>query len=243
MASTNWTDLQAKASADFDPVPPDTYEAQIVEAKASQTGDGSKTMFSVKFNVTSGPFLNRKLWNNFTVSPDNPNALGFFFKHMAALGLSKAYFDALPSNEQVAQDLVGRTATLRVEQREWPVGSGTMRNDVKNIMAPQNGAGAPPVAAAGAPPMPGFSAPPPIPQAAPPVAQPPAAPAPIPPPAAVPPVPPPAPMPAVPQPAPVAATPPGMDPAQYQQFLAFQAAQAAAANGGAPATPQPQTPF
>lgn len=125
----NWGDLMSQAGSGFDPLPNDAYEVQVTEAKATSTAKG-KTMFKVTFTVTSGPFANRKLWSNLTVSPESPTALGIFFSQMAALGLTKDYFGTGPQPEQIATALVGKYATVTTVTREW---GGSIQNDVKTI--------------------------------------------------------------------------------------------------------------
>lgn len=131
----NWGDLMSQAGAGFEPLPANSYDVQVSEAEASKTAK-DKTMFKVTFTVLNGPFANRKLWSNLTVSPESPPALGIFFSQMAALGLTKDYFSTGPSPEAIAASLVGKQANVSVVQREW---GGSIRNDVKTIKPPRTG--------------------------------------------------------------------------------------------------------
>lgn len=139
MTTIPWSDLIASAGAGFEPLPNGDYDVQCQSAEATKSSNG-KDMFKCVFVVTAGPHAGRKIWNNFTISPENPNALGFFFQHMAALGLDRTYFAQNPSPEHVAQVLVGRVCRmgLACEFR-----AGQNRNNVTTIVS----AGA--VAAAG----------------------------------------------------------------------------------------------
>lgn len=226
MEEVNFGALLGAASADFDPVPDGDYECQVVEAKASTTSTG-KTMFVVKYNVLTGPHTNRKIFNNFTVSPENPNALGFFFRHMAAMGLTRDYFAQSPHPVHVAEALNGRRAKLKVGHREW---GGVMRNDVKDVMAPTGSVAAAPAQQAGVPQMPGAVAMPPA-AAAPVAPVAPVAPAPVAP-VAPPPV---APEPQYAAPAPVAAPP-------QPEYVAPPVAPAPVAPVAPPIAPTPVAP-
>ena len=128
----NFKDLMnaaADAGATYEPLPNGEYEAVVEEASHTQTSTG-KTMFKMTYKITSGPFANRKVWGNQTISPENPNALGYFFRAMAALGLDSDFFGAGPTPDQVTQHLVGRSCIVVLTQREW---NGEMRNEVKSL--------------------------------------------------------------------------------------------------------------
>ena len=173
------------AGGSFEPLPDGDYDCAI-ESANSKTSSNGKLMFECKFTVTSGPHNNRKIWNNFVISPENPNALSFFFQHMNVLGLGQDFFASNPPPEHVAQALVGRTCRLKVGRRTW---NGQIRNEVKAVMPAISGVGlGGPVmqgpAPAATPPQPAPAPPPPAPAPAPqPVAAqappPPSAPAPV----------------------------------------------------------------
>lgn len=155
MAQANFADLlKAAEDAGFSNCPPGTYDARVVAGEARTTGAG-KDMIVVKFEIVGGPHGGRKVPNNFVISPENANALGFFFRHMRALGLDSAYFAQNPSPAQVAADLVGRVCRIEVGTRVW---NGEEREDIKKIMAAEQSAAAPsPVSDAMAVPAPGTS--------------------------------------------------------------------------------------
>jgi Protein of unknown function (DUF669) len=150
----SWSDLKAAAGdAGFEPIPANTYDAVVDTASAKKASSG-KDMISVAFTVTGGPYDGRKVFTQLVLSPEKPTALGFFFRHMAALGLSDAYFAASPSLERVASDLAGRPCRVIVGIREW---QGSDRNEVSSILAPSGGVPAAPSLspADSAPPAPG----------------------------------------------------------------------------------------
>lgn len=136
MAQASFADLLKTAQdAGFSTCPPGTYDARIVASEVKSTAAG-KDMIVVKFEVTGGPNGGRKIPNNFVISPENANALGFFFRHMRALGLDNAYFAANPSVHQVANDLINKTCRIEVATRTW---NGEDREDIKRVMAPLGG--------------------------------------------------------------------------------------------------------
>lgn len=193
MGSVNYAQLLEESGGGIELLPDGDYDAVIDTAKVQNASNG-KVMFVCKFKVLTGPHAGKQFWNNFVISPDSPGALGFFFQHMATLGLGREFFAVNPPDEQVAQALVGRQA--RVTLGHGPV-KGEVRNQC-NGFKPMLGAAAAAPVAAGPAPAAGFPvAPAPVPQAPMPVA-----PAPVVAPAPAAPVAPPvAPMPVAPQPA------------------------------------------
>lgn len=140
MATANFSDLlKAAEDAGFSNCPPGTYEARVVAGEAKSTSAG-KDMIVVKFEIIGGPHGGRKVPNNFVISPENANALGFFFRHMRALGLDAAYFSQNPSPQQLATDLVGKVCQIEVGTRVW---NGEEREDIKSIKPVAAGAATP----------------------------------------------------------------------------------------------------
>jgi Protein of unknown function (DUF669) len=162
VTTLNWQDLQkAAGEAGFDPVPPAEYDVAVEAATVKSTSNGDKQMIATTFVIEGGAFDKKKIFNQFVISPDNPNALAFFFRHMSALGLGETYFASNPPLERVAGDLVGKRCRVKVSTRTW---NDTQRNQVDSVLpplGPQNAASAgsfqaPPVPSPGAPvsPMP-----------------------------------------------------------------------------------------
>jgi len=145
MSGFSFADLQNVAKeAGFDLVPDGEYEVVIDSGvKTKKTGNG-KDMIVVKFKLLPGQPAKGAVFNNFVISPESPNALAFFFRHMKALGLGDDFFAGNPTIEQVAKALEGRQARIEVGHREY---NGTDRNEVKNIKQSKtvNGNGAGPV--------------------------------------------------------------------------------------------------
>jgi len=225
MADIPWDDLMdAAGDSDFAPIPQGDYDVKIVNTEATKSST-DKPMWKITTQVLNGPHEGRKIFTQQTLTMDNPDALNIFFRQMAAAGLTGEFFKTKPSNERIAEALMGRQFRAKVTIREW---QGVPRNNIKawNPMGAQSGApgGPPPPPGAGA----GPGGPPPPPSGATP---PPAAPAP-PPAAAAPPAPPPPPAPPAPS-APPAAAPQTAAPAPAAPPPAAPAA---------PATPAPEQP-
>lgn len=146
---------QAEASGyTFSALPANEYDTKIASAEVRQTGTG-KNKIVVRFQVTSGPFSGRTVFNDFVLSPGNPNAMVIFFRQMAAMGLDGSYFAQNPPLSKVAADLNGREQRLRLGIRNW---QGVDRNSVLQIMAPAGGGNGVP----GGPVVTGTVLPPPV---------------------------------------------------------------------------------
>ena len=170
--SLNWGDLVADAGdgGNFAPIPDGDYDLKVVEAPHSITGTG-KTMFKLKAEVQTGAHAKRLLWDNLVISPENANAMGFFFRKMAALGLTREYFQSNPTNDQIASALKGRSFKAKVGSRVW---NGDTKNELSTYY-PATAGGTPQFQGAAATPPAAAPAPAAAPPAAP--AAPPAAPA------------------------------------------------------------------
>ena len=92
MSTVNWSDLvkEAGETASYEALPDGDYDLKVIAATATTTQTG-KTMFKLTTEVQSGPYAKRRIWDNLTVTTDNPKALGMFFRKMAALGLAREY--------------------------------------------------------------------------------------------------------------------------------------------------------
>jgi hypothetical protein len=117
VSSLNWADLvkdAGEATGNFEPLPDGDYDLKVVEAPAGTTSTG-KTMFKLKAQITSGPYANRFIWDNITISPENKNALGIFFSKMSALGIPREFFlNNNPSNAQIEATLQGRVFRAQI---------------------------------------------------------------------------------------------------------------------------------
>lgn len=247
-APINFGELLDSAGGGFEPIPKADYDVSVSSAEAAQSSTG-KLMFKIVYKIVGGPYNGRTIYNNITLTTDNPNALRMFFMNMKAMGLDESFFATSPAPSVVADALVGHSCRVTIDHREW---QGQVRENVKSLKPSTGGAGAVP-AVAGLPAAPPAAAP-----VATPAAPAPAAPAPAVAPPAAPPAPPAAPVipepvapaapepevappaPPAPEPEPVATAPVEQIPAGYEAIWSTMpdaAKQAILASQPAPAEP------
>jgi hypothetical protein len=94
-------------------------------------------MWTIKFEVAEGPKAGAKVWNRITLSPENHNALAFFFKDMAALGITMDVLQHDPSDQQIADMMMERLVWLKVGITQY---QGSDRNEIKGMRAYEGGA-------------------------------------------------------------------------------------------------------
>ena len=133
MGEINWQDLVSQAQSAGEIPPVGDYVAVVEHAEWAVTSTG-KDMLKVRYRIESGPEQGKALFDSMVISPDNPNALQFFFTKLHALGVDPTQF-ANVDNSTVAEMLIGRRATVKVSHREWPEGSGQQRTQVDSIAA------------------------------------------------------------------------------------------------------------
>lgn len=128
--SVNWGELMAGGAAEFQPVPKGNYDVFVDAAEPKQSTTG-KLMFALKYKIESGPQAGRTVFNNITLTTDNPNALRFFFLNMKAMNITQEFFAQNPSPSVIAQALIGQHCRIEVDHRPY---QGQMRENVKSIM-------------------------------------------------------------------------------------------------------------
>lgn len=113
----NWLEMHKHATTDLD----GEHPIVIVEATVAKTNDQSKDMIKFKAKVESGPFVDRPITGNFTVSPESPIAMRIMFSVWAILGLDAKFFAANPNAplQMIADRLVGRRAIGVLGVRDW----------------------------------------------------------------------------------------------------------------------------
>lgn len=145
MSGVSWASLRQTAEDATKPLGDGWYECVVETSEATVASTGSDMVKAV-LQVTDGPHSGRKLWTQFVFSPDNPNALIFFFRNMAAFGLGEAFFDGLSargldasaSMQVIAQTIKDRRISVRTEIRKW---QGQDRNNVAELKPSQTGSG------------------------------------------------------------------------------------------------------
>lgn len=161
MTTIDFGQLMKEAGEGFKPIPNGPYTAEVAKCEAVTASTG-KPMLKVQWRILGGPHEGRIVFDNIVLTAGNPNALAFFFRDMATLGLDSTYFAQNPPFDQVAAALMGRTATIEVGTKQY---KGQDRNEVNGYKPSAGGQIGIPVAAA-----PGFG-PGQVPQAAPVVEQ------------------------------------------------------------------------
>src|SRR5438045_350563 len=130
MAEVNWAALAAEAG-DVKPVPAGNYEVIIEKAELKTSSNTGREYWAVTLVITSGPHARRRLFNNFVLSTDNPNALRAFFINMQNLGIDQAQIMALGSDTSALTPLLpGRRALVTTSLREY---AGSMRENVDRV--------------------------------------------------------------------------------------------------------------
>ena len=146
MPLKSWSSLIDDADGAFEdltPLPPADYDFEITKSEAKQSGNG-KQMWKITCRVISGPYQGRLVWSQLVLSPENPTALGIFFRQMAAIGIGKEYFAKDPSDHQLAEELIGKKFRGQIGIKAY---QGTDRNELKSYSplksAPNAAPGAP----------------------------------------------------------------------------------------------------
>jgi len=127
MTTIDFNALMKNAGEGFQPVPTGPYNAQVAKTEATMSSTG-KPMIKVQLQIIGGPHDGRRLFDQFVISADSPNALNFFFEHMASFGLDRSFFASNPTMEVVAATLMGRQILVSVGIKQY---KGADRNEVQ----------------------------------------------------------------------------------------------------------------
>ncbi len=156
MAQARYADLLKAADDEgLSLCPAGTYDVKVYKAEAGTTSKGNK-MFTLTYEVVSGPNAGRRLKNWMAMTPDYPGLVKKWFREMAAMGLAREYWEAEPADGKVCADLTNRMCRIEVGVRKDRDGEDT--EDIKKIMAPVGGAQPTPSVSAGPPFAPPVSA-------------------------------------------------------------------------------------
>lgn len=126
----NWGELMAGVAEQLKPVPKGTYDVVVSKAEP-KTSSTNKAMWATHLQIEGGPHNGRVVYNNVTLTTDNPQALRMFFVNMAAFGLDQQFFASNPSPQAIANALVGRRARVELDHRMY---QGQTRENVKRLM-------------------------------------------------------------------------------------------------------------
>lgn len=110
-----------EAGSGFDLLPDGPYIAKIIESEFKHSS-GGKPQIKTRWEVVQGPHAGAKgLWNYFTLTTDNPNAVAIFFRQLKALGITQEFLDALAELDNdtavkhIAGALEGRVGAIKVK--------------------------------------------------------------------------------------------------------------------------------
>lgn len=150
MSDIEWGTLFNDAkTASFDALPPGEYDVYVAEAEVKVSSNTGKQMIKTKLQVESGPHAGRIIWNNFVLSPESPQAMGFWFRNFKALGIEPEFFtQGSPSLEYAAVELVGKRARVKTKIRQWQGQDQTDIDAIKPAAGPAPVAGSPAPSAA-----------------------------------------------------------------------------------------------
>lgn len=126
MASLDFKSLLDKADFGVQVLPDGSYEATIVSAAEKNT-QGGKSQVSVKFVVDSGPSQGKSFFDNLIISPENPAALGVFFRKFERYGGNLEALKMGAALGQAAAGMVGRSFRITLGHREY---NGNTYNNV-----------------------------------------------------------------------------------------------------------------
>lgn len=155
MATESWENLIGQAEEGPKPIPDGIYNV-YVESAQLKSGENND-MITTIFRVLDGPHAGSTVYNNFVFVPNKATSLGYFFRHMEALGVSKTQitqFAPPPAGlEQIAEAIIGARAQIKVGHHQW---QGKTYNNIADIKPAAGPAGQPgpavaPVAPAAAP--------------------------------------------------------------------------------------------
>lgn len=124
-------------------IPKGKYPVRVKKAEAVTASSGSK-MLKVQLEVMGGPYDTRVVFTNIVFSTQNPKAMSFTLRKLAALGVTREVLATQnPTTEQIASMIEGVEVEAEVEVREY---NGDDTNDVKGFKALTSGIpAAPPV--------------------------------------------------------------------------------------------------
>ncbi len=125
MTDLDWASLQQQAKDVL--IPDGEYAAIVIQSSAANSSNG-KPMIKLQLAVVEGPYRDRKLFTQLTLSAENPFALQKWFEHLASFGLDHNYFNNnKPSLETLARELLNRGVVATVDHHEY---NGSERNNI-----------------------------------------------------------------------------------------------------------------
>lgn len=135
MPNLGWDSLLAAAGdagKAFEPLDDAAYNFVITKPEIGQSKTGKKSI-GITAIVESGPHAKRRVWHTWYISPESANALAYFFREMAVLGLDQEFWAGNPSDEKIIAGLNNRrfVGTTKVEEY-----NGKKKNVIDSFAAP-----------------------------------------------------------------------------------------------------------
>ena len=115
MATRSFKEIMETAEK---PVPPPvgTYRVKCISADLARTQEHNKEMIKVCYQITAGPQEGKKIWNNFVLSPESPESLGFLATHLEAHGIDWSEYEEFGD---IASALLGCEVQVTITHRDW----------------------------------------------------------------------------------------------------------------------------
>lgn len=125
MALINF-DATTVETPSFDPIPAGVYEAVITESKMQDNKAGNGSMLVLTFEIISGDYAGRKLWEYLNVEHPNATAVEIAYQTLAlickAIGLARV---------QDSSEMHDRPLLITIKMSKQA--DGTFRNDIKGF--------------------------------------------------------------------------------------------------------------
>jgi hypothetical protein len=122
----------------MDPLPPGKYELAVVESDLVQSKSGKGDILKLTHEVTSGPFVNRKIWSQHNFRHDNPEAQRIGQREIANLCEAIGHNGPLTDSTQLHGIVYVGTVGMEYDK----TGQYEPKNKIK-YFAPANGAAPP----------------------------------------------------------------------------------------------------
>lgn len=114
----NLKETGENAGGDFEVLPLDRYNLRVEEAQLKKATTGND-MIATTFVITEGDFKNRKLWNNFTLTP---KAMVFLYNFLKA-GKSDLIDKEDVETDEILKAMVGLEVSAYAEPGLTPAGN------------------------------------------------------------------------------------------------------------------------
>lgn len=139
MTQLDWPEIVGAAGDDGKTrVPDGWYDIEVKSTTVGMTSKGDPKV-GARMVVENGPYAGGSIFKDFIISKDNTTSQKILVEHLGALGITRDYLiQHRPTDEQLAELLKGRRASVLLATREW---NGKEYDDVKAIKPSSTGGG------------------------------------------------------------------------------------------------------